>query len=308
MRMIIGTLALTALVGCAAQDEVALEHRSVLETQARGIALDGTGAIANVGMSNTTCDIETSVAGVQADYDYTSDAEVVVDGTELDNIGVINLVLTPDTVHVNTPDSPQADPSHPAAGAIDASVIQGGYVVVNDSGDVTWSTIEGNVNSEVEAGLDVDGGSSLTTDPSSGTAFVATADGVVAVTSSGETFQVTDGVDALVAWDTAADALYVAQPGSTEVQAFEADGTLRWSSQVEGTVAALTEMGAKGNVALSVETGAGGSFVVLDGASGMRTAALSTPSAAQALEVSGSGDVLAVELASAVHFFDITAQ
>lgn len=305
-RMMIGTLALTALVGCTSQDQVALEHRSALETNARGIGFDETGSVANVGMSNTTCDVDTSLGGIQADYDYTADAEVVVDGAELDTIGVVSVVLTPDTVHVTTPDVSPSQSSYAVDGVVDASLVREGFVAVDERGGVVWSGFDGSVQGAFDSGLS-GLGASLVADPQSGTAFVANDEGVFAVGTEGEVFQVTDLADALVAWDAASDALYVAQAGSADVHAFEADGTLRWTRQVEGTVAAVTDMGAKAGVALSVDTGAGGSFVVLDGLSGERTAALATPSAASGLEVSGDGGVLAITLPTTVHFFDLSA-
>ncbi|MCA9566333.1 MAG: hypothetical protein KC656_00750 [Myxococcales bacterium] len=307
MRMIIGTLALTAMVGCSGPDEVALEHRSSQEVQARGLAFDEAGSIANVGMVNTTCNVNTQMGTVEADYDYGNSAETVTDGGELFSLGQVNIVLTPDEVHVTTPDIAPYQASYPQAGVVDAGLTGDGFVAVADDGSVSWSAFDGTPVQDVTTGLSTASGADLVADRSTGNVFLSADQGVFAVGRDGATFEVRSE-PGLVAWDASADALYVATPGTSTLEAYEADGTLRWAVDLDGTIQALTHMGSTGRAALSLDTSAGGEFVVVDGATGMVTSDIATPSAAQRLHVSGNGHVLAVTLPSAVHFFDITAQ
>lgn len=310
MRMIIGTLALSALVGCASQDDVALEHRSLQEVQSRGIALNESGDVANVGMSGTTCDFQTDVGVIQNDFDYGPMSEVVVDGGVSPDLGTVNIVLLPDGIGVTTPDGFTTQSEIPVTGVLDGAALDAGVVAVSSSADgcsVSWHSFEGGVTSSVDLGFDC-ATAAITADDSTGAAFVSTSEGVHKVLADGTVLRIDSAANALVAWDASADALYVATPGTDVVHAFEADGAVRWESTVGGEVSALSEMGQTGQVALSITTPSAGEFVVLNGLSGIQTSDLATPSAASELAVSGNGQVLAVSLASAVHYFDITAQ
>jgi hypothetical protein len=310
MRIIISTLALSALVGCAAQDDVALEHRSLQEVQARGVALNEAGTVANVGMRTTTCDFGTSSGLIQDDFDYVGTDDRVVDSGVNADLGTVNLVVIPDGIGITTPDGWVDQSEIPAVGVVDAAVLDAGLVEASAQADgctVSWRAYDGAVTSQVTTDFScatVD----LSADDASGTVFLSTASGVHRVTAEGDVLALDTTPNALIAWDASADALYVAAPGSEEVTAFETDGAVRWSTPVMGGVSALSEMGSTGQVALSLDTELGGEFVVLNGLSGLQTADLATPSAASALSVSGNGQVLAITLPSAVHYFDIATR
>lgn len=310
MRMIIGTLALSALVGCASQDDVALEHRSLQEVQSRGISLNESGDVANVGMSGTTCDFQTNAGVIQDDFDYGPSSEYVADGGVSPDLGTVNIVLLPEGIGVTTPEGFTSQSEIPVAGVLDGAALDAGVVAVSSNADgcsVSWHSFDGGVTSSVDLGFGCDT-ASITADDSSGAAFVSSSEGVHKVLADGTTLRIDSTPNALIAWDASADALYLSVAGSDVVQAFEADGAMRWESTVSGEVSALAEMGETGQVALSVATPSAGEFVVLNGLSGAQTSDLATPSAASELSVSGNGQVLAVSLASAVHYFDITAQ
>ncbi len=302
MRIIVGTFAVAALVGCSTTPDVALEHRSAQDVQARGIAFDDGGMIANVGMANTTCDIETASGIIQSDYNYGAAAEIVVDGGELPAIGPVNVVLTPDEVHLTTPFAAPYQSSYPVDGVVDAGLAEDGFVAATSDGRVIWAGIDGSVQQQVEAAI---APSRLEVDRATGDAYIATPDGVVAVTRTGERFTVAPLGDALIAWDASTDLLYVAADGGTVLEAYDPGGALRWSVELPGAIRSLSEVGSTARVVASVDQGAGGAFVFVDGNSGTITSELPTPSAARSIEVSGNGEVLAVALSTSLHFFDV---
>lgn len=311
MRMIIGSVTLlVALVGCAPQDSVALDHRAELPAQARGVMLSESGEQSNVGMFHTTCEVDTSYAGIGDDIDYTEADEIVIDG-EVDAGTDKFLVLTPDHVFITIPDAPE-DTGHRIEGVVSGQLFDGGFVglavPVTPEGDCSlhWTDIGAlsDTSSVSSLGVNCDADSTMSTDAETGTSFVSTQSGIYQVTRQGSVVQLSNSSNAMIAWDGVSDVLYEAS-GST-VAALEVNGGERWSVDLDGTITALTDMGSEGNATVSVLAADGsGSFVILDGASGSIESQLPTPSSAEALSVSGNGKVLAITLTDVVHYFDL---
>ncbi|MEZ4317913.1 MAG: hypothetical protein R3F61_10435 [Myxococcota bacterium] len=314
MRMIIGSaIAATALVGCASPDSVALEHRSELSAQTRGVQLDSNGRVSNVGMFGTTCQVTTEFAMMSDDFDYNSQEDTVVDAQTVPGRGLTAVVITPDEVNITTPNLFPWTSTRTVVGVVDARLTEAGFVatqvppqLAGTDCNVTWYDEGGNeIASAVSLGIECDADSDLATDPVSGTTWVSTDAGVLRVTPDGTILPVDDTPNARLAWDAASDALYVGGLGSSVVKAVETDGAHRWEVELDGTITALTHQGAEANAAVSVLNASGGELIVIDGTTGEIEADLPTPSAANALEVSDDGRVLAVTLPNSVHFFDI---
>lgn len=315
MRWMIGSVVgAAALVGCASPDTVALEHRSELSVQSRGVQLSDDGSSSHVGMFGTTCEVGTQYAMVGEDFDFESDTDTVVDAVVIPGVGMTTAVITPDHVNLTTPDLIQWSSELEVRGVLNARFVDGGFVALQvppESTDtvcsVGWYDSAGEqIASAASLGVECTAASDLATDPATGTAWVSTSSGVVRVTADGTVTPIDGTANARLAWDASAQALYVGAEGSSTVEAFEMDGVQRWSASLPGELTALASMGDAGNAAVSVTLADGsGEFIVLDGATGDIQTDLPTPSAAQALDVSGDGAVLAVTLPGAVHYFDI---
>ena len=303
MRIILGSIAITAaLVGCAPQDSVALDHRAALTTQARGVKLSESGEQSQVGMLQTTCEVDTSYAGIGNDYDYTDFDEVVIDSGD-DKF----LVLTPGNIFITDPQNPD-EVGYPVAGVVDAELSGAGFVglvPVTTEGDCALHWNDGLADASVATlGVDCDADSTIETDAQTGMSFVSTTSGIYQVSRQGSVVQLDDSSNAQIAWDGAADALYAAT-GST-VTALEVNGGERWSVDLDGTITALSNMGSEANATVSLMTSEGaGSFVILSGATGAIESQLPTPSSADTMSVSGNGRVLALTLPGVVHYFDL---
>lgn len=314
MRMIIGSaIAATALVGCASPDSVALEHRSELSAQTRGVELGENGRVSNVGMFGTTCEVTTEFAMMQDDFDYDSDQDTVVDAETFPGQGMTAVVITPDKINITTPNLFPWSNSFEAVGVVNAQLTDEGFVslqvpVQGSSCDVIWYDASGQqVASPASLGVECDEQSDMATDEASGTTWVSTGSGVVRITPDGVVVSVDDIANARLSWDGDANALYLGALGDSTVRALEIDGALRWEVEVPGEITALAHMGEEANAAVSVSTSAGGELIVIDGESGEIEADLPTPSSAMALDISGDGRVMAVTLPNSVHYFDILA-
>ncbi|MCB9674931.1 MAG: hypothetical protein H6737_07435 [Alphaproteobacteria bacterium] len=313
MRMIIGSaIAATALVGCASPDSVALEHRSELSAQTRGVQLNDDGRMSNVGMFGTTCQVTTEFAMMQDDFDYESETDTVVDAHVVPGQGFTAVVITPGKVNVTTPNAWPLSVTFEATGVLDAAIAGEGFVAIQaplqaSDCNVVWYDATGQiVSSATTLGIECDEQSDMATDQA-GNTWVSTDSGVFRVQPDGSVLAVDDTANARLAWDADADALYLAALGSSSVRALELDGALRWEVALGGEITALAHMGSEANAAVSISTSSGGELVVIDGLTGEIEADLPTPSSADALDVSGNGRVLAVTLPNSVHYFDILA-
>ncbi len=292
MRIGLSVMAILGLAAC----EVApgqFDHEATLQTDARGVALDQSGDVAQVGMFGTTCDVFTSDASVGTDYDYPSEQETVVD---IAPAGV--LIISPDRVHVQGHDWTVSDIN--VTGVVDAGFSDQGVVAIADTGagcEVNWTDIGSDV--AVDATLCNAGSFDVTP---GGAAIVGTGDGVFSVDSEGST--IIDSTANLAAFDSASGILYVAELGGLEVRGLDLDGTEVWNTQLDGAVRAVTEMGDLGRAGVSIQKfGGHGEIVTIDGLTGEIISRVNTPNAAEDLSTSGDGTMVAVDVADAVHFF-----
>lgn len=307
MRMMIGAMMAAALVGCTASDGVELDYRAELNASARGVEVTDDGSSSNVGMFDTTCQVDTTYAGIGEDYDYDNSTEVVIDG-ELTPAGDTFLVLTPGSLHVTTPDGVQTQHTFQVGAVVDAELLaDGGVVAVQpDGGDCNVATYDaaGNRVSLTQLGVECDQQSSVATNPANGTTWVSTDSGIYEV-AEGQVTRVSELPNALLAHDAEAGVVYAGVAGRAVVTAIEPGGAERWATQVDGAITALTDLGDQASAAVSIDQNGTGALLVIDGATGEITSDLPTPSAAHGLSASGAGHVLAITLPDTVFYFDV---
>ncbi len=312
------SVTLLALLFCSACDQSAptlFEHQGELEVRTRGLVLHDDGDSGHAGMFETTCSFNAGNGDVTGDVDYGPDAEDVLDAGDVGGEPVV-LIQEPDAVHILTPGGEgwwdgggEEDPGVVVPGVVDARLLDEGLVVVRENEGaciVEWT--ETDSDSQIEIPDDPCAVRDLAVDKVTGTAFVVTLDsGVVAVTAEGSQSLDVDGD--LVAWDEAAQVLYVAIKGGNAVWALESAGFERWRVEVDGSIMALDDMGSRGAVSVMVER-ADRSGVVMgfDGFTGEEIFAFDTPTSSKDLIVSGNGDTIACVLASETHFFKRSSQ
>ncbi len=306
------------LSACAAPERVALEHRSEVEAQTRGVALSPDGVVGQAGMWDTTCDFQTASGALRADYDYPGSDEQVEDGTDVDVVGFTTLTLSIAGAHLTLPvddasgpvsrNHAQHDLPHPDVRH--GRLVRGGVVLIasDDRGCVAeWFEHKAHDPTRVVVLPDsaCQPQSDVAVDREERDVFVVTDDGVAWATEHG--VHVIPGVEGdLLAWDPWSNALYVSDRGAREVVAVERDGSERWRVELGGRVVALDHLGEFAAASASIEPNAGsGKFVVLDGQDGSRRSEVETPEAVDDIVVSDDGTVLGLVLADAVHFYDV---
>lgn len=301
MRNVWMGLLLAGAAGCTNQS-VTFEHQSELDTNTRGVALLDDGLHGQAGMYGLTCRINTADASIGEDYDFPSNSETVVDGGTIGTDPAV-LVISEVGAHVTYPnrgwDWSTSEYDNP--NLVDGAVYDSGIVVLVNDGSVQW--VSGDQVATAPAAVDatVHG---MTVTPS-GTAFIGTTAGVISVDPSGSSTDVGAEAD-LLAWDDAAEVLYTAMSGTTTLSGIEADGTVRWTTELPGNITSLDAMGPLAQAAVMVEDASGtGELVTVDGFTGAITSSLTTPSAADDLVVSGNGHTMALVLPNEVHFFAV---
>lgn len=305
MRGIGSALILLAAAGCAGPKQVQFQHSSEIDARFTGLAMYDDGSSAQAGMVGNTCEIYTQDATIGNDVDvaYGQPDHVT------DAFGTTGMVIGNQGIYVL--DDTQfwtSDPTVALSDVVDARFTAAGSVDVrNTSADgcvVDWNN-GGSTSSVTIGGSDACGsGSSLAVDRQTGTVFVAGASGLSIATADGSTAIESDAD--LVAWDSSADALYVASTGGTKVTALEADGTTRWTADTDQPIQAISSMGAIGNAAVMTGDSQAGLLRVLDGQTGGIVTDLPTPSAASRVSVSANGNVMAFQLERATHFFQVS--
>lgn len=297
-------LVLAGAAGCSSQ-AVNFEHQSELEVNTRGVELDDSGGAAVAGMFGTTCRVAVSDASVGEDYDFPTDNEEVQDAGILNGEDAV-LVQSDLGAHLTYPDRvwDWSTEDFGTTGVVEGRIFDDGVALLTDDGNchVEWQGGDTDVSVDMPADLCV-GGSSFTVAPD-GQIFVANGGEIVTATAEGSEGL---GADAeLVVWDDAAQVLYTAFVGDSVMTGLEADGTVRWTTDLDGAVVSFDAMGPLGSAAVMVEKDNGtGALLTVDGFTGDVTSSLATPSAAEEVEVSSSGDSLALVLNREVHFFNV---
>lgn len=306
---LVGVLAITS--GCAAVDSD-LQYRGTLDTETNGLVLFEDGESGHAAMSATTCVIDPD-GGIADDVDIEgTDNEAVLDGTS--DGGDTVLARTQDALMVIAPDRNDpfdfgngADPriEHVAdiASVDDARLIDSGFVALADC-NVHFLGADGTA---VEAGLvELQGCTGMDpgfdADRATGTAYVGTDAGVVQVTP-GEQILLPESAD-LIDFSPAASGLAIADAGDTEVRFMDLDGSLRWTTPVPGTVVDVAELGARGSVAVMLDSDGAGVLALLDVDTGALQRSFDLPGRAE-IVASADGGTLALVINDAVHYYNL---
>ncbi len=281
-----------------------------LYAQSRGVVIHDNGNDAHVGMSGTTCEVDTDGGWIGTDHDIaTANDEVVVD-SKGEPAGDLVLVTTDDSVHVVTKDDFWGDDQedYNVPGTIDAGFDDEGIVVLSDDPNtgctVTWVDRH-NPNGDIRQPIDdssCDGGA-VSVDPKTGDAFVTSGYGTVTkVSSSGLVENVETGVDIAV-WDTFSDTLYTANIGDSVVNGLEADGTHIWTTDIGAGVVSIEDAGVRQGAIVLAEMGGHNQVLFLDSDNGAQDLQLEIPGAdASDIAVSNNGHNIGVIRANEVYF------
>jgi hypothetical protein len=236
-------------------------------------------------MFGTTCDFGTRTAALSTDYDFPGTDEEIQDGGDDPVLGFATVTVSHLGFHVTVPDAFDAWDVPVAGDVVHGRRVDGGVAVITvlDGACVArWyeldSVLPGPRVEVPDEACDAD--ADVAVDPASGDLFVATDDGVWVLTSEGPTL--IDVRADLLAWDPWSGALYASMDGSETVRAHELDGSLRWSTELDGEI------------------------VVLDGATGDARLTERTPAPAAELVAAAGGGVLGLVLADEVHFYDVS--
>ena len=302
MRVLWLGLVAVGAAACATP-AVNFEHQSELAVASRGVALNTEGLDGIVGMFGTTCRVNVNDGSIGEDYNFPTEDEEVVDAAVLYGDNAV-LVISDMGAHVTYPDRvwDWGTDDFGGPGVLEGGITDDGVAMLaGDPCRVDWSSGTDAVSTGVPA--DYCAGASFSVDRDDGRVFVANGE-VAKVTEEGyET--IADGAD-LVVWDMEAQVLYATLVGSSTLHGIEADGALRWTTEVEGAIVSLDVMGMLGQAAVMVEKENGaGALLTVDGYTGEITSELATPSAAEAVESSDNGKTLALVLPREVHFFNV---
>ncbi|MBW2256704.1 MAG: hypothetical protein JRI25_19195 [Deltaproteobacteria bacterium] len=288
-------------------------HESTLYQATRGIIVHDTDAWgyrgAQVGMVGTTCAVDVEYATLGTDYDYPGSDDTVEDVGEQGG-NVVVLVASEDGVHIQKDDGfwgADTD-DFPVPDVMEGRLLEdeGVVVLAGDDEDCGVEWVGTTAPGRTDLSPDVCAGSpGLSADPTLGHAFVGHNGGVSLVTPSSSVV-VSEDPSELVEWDPVADVLYAAEIGGTTVRGIEADGALRWTTEVGGAVQALDDMGVRASAVVTVayELGGGG-VVVIDGFTGEIDNSFNTPGAADEVKTSNDGRTLALADDEQVHFYGV---
>ena len=294
------------LAGCQ-QDNATFAHRGELSVQARGLALYEDGESGNAGMWGTTCDFETKNGSTTNDWDYPGERDEVLDASSTAIGTNAVLVTTPGGLFITRPNDFPEQIRVQLPGVIDAKFVDGGIAVLRDSQrggcTVSWrnEADAGVVNTGVPDEFCAASNPTIVVDFDSGIVVVGTGDQGAVVT--GDELVLIDGLGDLVAWDSYTETIYTANRGSDLVSGYKLDGSVVWSTAVSGAVLSLDSMGVAESVLVMLDKpNLSGELVVLDGYTGIERMSVPTPSAAQEIDVSDNGAVVALVLADTTHF------
>lgn len=260
------------------------------------LTLHGDGDIGVITMDGMTCTLRTSTGTTGADEDVVpEDGEEVVVDSSGDNVSTVALIrsggrlLRAQAQGYLAWRQADIDVDH----VVTAKLLPEGFVALRAlpegcvadfwrwTGDNAAEPYGGAYVDACDAGV-------LEADPETGRAWVIAGGEVVEVTESGS---VALGISAeRVVWDAAADALYTTD--GSELTAWEADGTPRWTARrVDARgLAAMPELGI---AVVRVPDGLDGRLLAYDGVTGARLHEARLTSADGALVAAPAGRVVA---------------
>lgn len=304
---VLGALALTTglATGCAVVDSD-LQHRGTLSnTETSGVVLFEDGESGHAAMYGTTCVVDPD-GGIAEDVDPNAgETETVVDSSGTTGDDRV-LARTAGELYV-LENASVSRIRYPVPGLIDARLADQGdrdLIVATTACGVNWIDVsDGIVDASISlADVDCNGmGTSLDVDGLSGTAYVDISGAIHAVTPETVT-PLAEGD--LFAYSGDELGLVTANAGSSEVRFVEADGTLRWSADLGGSITDVDDIGARGWVSAMVSHDGIGEFVVLDAATGALVKSFDLPGVADVV-VSGNGQTVAMVVNSDVHYYTL---
>lgn len=272
--------------------------RTVFEEEIQGAAfLPGRDEVIS-GIYGQSCGIDPDNGDIGSDYDLDwNDVDTVVD----EGNGNTVIVATQAGVHGWDIESGSAV-TWELPGALDAASTPEGVIALSQPGfdcvvnwrkDFAWTQV-------IIPGKRCDGPVGFDVDPDDGEAWVGTPDGLDKVDVEGNRTPVDPDGD-LVAWDAIAKVLYVGQYGGTTLHGVEKDGTVRWTVDVGGRMAALKAV--DGMAYVSIDTGDGGGIRTVDGLTGKVGGDLRLPRVATRLDASPDGTRMVLGFGTHSAFF-----
>ncbi|TNE92627.1 MAG: hypothetical protein EP330_01395 [Deltaproteobacteria bacterium] len=299
--------ALTMLAACDGGLQFA--HTSTLHQSTRGVALQD-GDYARVGMSGTTCDVDTSYAGVSTDYDYAGSEDTIHD---VENGKVV--VTSDDGFHIvdRNPATMGQDQDIPASNAhanwTQAVATDDGAVAFGETSTgclIEWAGYGDDVAATLKPSV-CEATPAIAADPVTGNTLVGTADGISIATPVADTVEpmIDEGADLMV-FDSSTELVYAAIRGETEVRAMDFDGNVVWRTDLMGAVTDIEDFGDRMSALVTVAFDDGtGSVFVLDGLTGEITSEMGTPDGNQQLAASEGGGQIALVREGEVHFYEV---
>jgi outer membrane protein assembly factor BamB len=297
-------LSLAALaVGCAGSDSE-LAYRGTLDIETRGVTLFEDGRTGHAGMSGTTCAIDVT-GGIADDVDLDGSDDTVLDGTRSDDSSVV-LARTRDQLHIirgmqswswGQEFAVTANVDLP--GVKQAALTDSGVVAAGDC-SVSWLTDSLMLTDTV--GVPLSACDSFAVDRATGVAILSGGNEIAVVDPSGADL-LSERAD-LVGFEPTTGAILAAVSGSSEVRALGIDGSMRWSTTVDGAITQVADLGTRGGVALMVDRGNGGSLVILDATTGQERKDFALPSVAD-MVISPTGTSLGMVVDRKVHFYTL---
>ncbi len=299
-------VALFAASGCSSENLFYQHENTVTTPDASGVEFVAED-VAQVGMSGTTCDVTIEDGAIGTDYDYPGDNDRVVDSGPDPVTGSDVVVVTSDKgVHIQEGSdfwgATSIDYDVPA-GVVDATLTDDAVVVLTEDCEV------GFVHGDDPTGVGVmpefcEGTTEITANPETGDAWIGSENGLVLVDPKGDAELVDEAPSEIVAWDAESDCLYTAARGSDTVYALEADGSIRWVSDVRGEVLDIAEGDNGGRAIVAIASGMGGEIVQLDGYTGLELGSKSVNTRPDAITTANGGRSLAVAGSNRVDFYN----
>ncbi|MCO4746511.1 MAG: hypothetical protein KC912_17065 [Proteobacteria bacterium] len=300
------TLATTLAMLAACDGGLQFSHTSTLNQDTRGVALNDSDD-ARVGMSGTTCDVDTDYGSIGTDYDYPGSEDTIQDSTPEKVV-----VTSGNGLHIQDRGPGMGDGREdydlPTAEYSEGVLIEDGAVVLGHTPSgchVSWRGPE--LDNTVHLKPDVcASGPALEADPVLGTAWVGTADGIYTAPPEADAgvSTITETPADLLAFDDSTGFMYAALKGSNEVRALDLDGNEVWVTDVMAQVTDLEDFGSRSSALVSVTHDDGsGSVLVLDGLTGQITSEMGTPDGNQRIASSAGGGQMALVRDNEVHFY-----
>jgi hypothetical protein len=301
-KLIAIALSTLSLIGCVSINE-GFNHLSSIQAQYRGVSLNEGGDFAQVGMFNNTCFVETSNGFITTDLDLSIGEEDFVQDTLKGSTLVIGdsgsgiVVLDSDLGYYHYPTDSLGQ-------IVNAKFTEEGYAVVSrNRGEcsIGWLDTSANIRNTISTDCQIQ---DLDVDPVTGKVFIAvdnqirigwTEDPPLSLNLEGN----------LISFNPILSNLYVAKKNETIVTGVLSDDS-RWSVDLGLPVTAIDNIQDTGELVVIAGDIYGGRIFILDGMTGFIETIYTTPGTADEINISDSGNILAISVEDTIHFFSIS--